>query len=157
MKRMLCFIGLLTCLSVVNAQKSIDNLFEKYAYRDGFVSVTINGNLLKLASILDDDIDDDSLPASISGIRILAQEDEEMKIDNFYDTVMRDINVSDYEEFMRVRESDQDLRMLVRTEGDKFKEFLLVAGGKDNVLIQIKGNMTLKEAKKFSADIRKNY
>ncbi len=157
MKRLLCFIGLLTCLSVVNAQKSIDNLFEKYANRDGFVSVSINGNLLKLASMLDDDIDDDSLPANISGIRILAQEDEEMKVDNFYDTIIRDINVSDYEEFMRVKESDQDLRMLVRTEGDKFKEFLLVAGGKDNVLIQIKGNMTLKEAKKFSADMRKNY
>jgi len=142
---------------VVNAQKSIDNLFEKYANRDGFVSVTINGNLLKLASMLDDDIDDDSLPANISGIRILAQEDEEMKVDNFYDNIIRDINISDYEEFMRVKESDQDLRMLVRTEGDKFKEFLLVAGGKDNVLIQIKGNMTLKEAKKFSADMRKNY
>lgn len=157
MKRLLCFIGLLTCLSVVNAQKSIDNLFEKYANRDGFVSVSINGNLLKLASMLDDDIDDDSLPANISGIRILAQEDEEMKVDNFYDNIIRDINISDYEEFMRVKESDQDLRMLVRTEGDKFKEFLLVAGGKDNVLIQIKGNMTLKEAKKFSADMRKNY
>jgi len=157
MKRLLCFIGLLTCLSVVNAQKSIDNLFEKYANRDGFVSVSINGNLLKLASMLDDDIDDDSLPANISGIRIMAQEDEEMKVDNFYDNIIRDINISDYEEFMRVKESDQDLRMLVRTEGDKFKEFLLVAGGKDNVLIQIKGNMTLKEAKKFSADMRKNY
>ena len=47
--------------------------------------------------------------------------------------------LSKYEEFMRVKESDQDLRMLVRTEGKRFKEFLLIAGGEDNAVIQIKG------------------
>jgi hypothetical protein len=34
---------------------------------------------------------------------------------------------------------------------------LLIAGGEDNALIQIKGNMTYEEAKKFSSDARKNH
>jgi hypothetical protein len=157
MKRLLFFTVLLITASVINAQKSIDALFEKYAGKDGFVTVTISGNLLKLACNTTEENDDNPVPAKITEIRILAQEDENMKVDNFYDRVIKDINLNDYEEFMRVKESDQDLRMLVRSEGNRFREFLLIAGGEDNALIQIKGSMTFKEAKRFSDDAKKNH
>jgi hypothetical protein len=58
---------------------------------------------------------------------------------------------------MRVKDSDQDLRMLVRTEGNKLKEFLMISGGEDNAIIQIKGNLTYDDAKKLSEDTRKNH
>jgi hypothetical protein len=47
--------------------------------------------------------------------------------------------------------------MLVRSEGNKFKEFLLIAGGENNALIQIKGNMTYAEAKRFAKDAEKDH
>ena len=71
--------------------------------------------------------------------------------------VIKDIDLQNYEEFMRVKESDQDLRMLVRSEGNRFKEFLLIAGGEDNAIIQIKGDLTLNDAKKMSEDAKKNH
>jgi hypothetical protein len=157
MKKLLWIVILLTSLSVTNGQKSIDALFNRYAGRDGFVTVTISGNLLKLACLLDDDREENSLPGEITEIRILVQENKEMEVENFYDLVIRDIYVKDYEEFMRVKESDQDLRMLVRSDGNRFKEFLLIAGGEDNFIIQIKGDMTYKEARKLSSDIRKDH
>jgi nicotinate-nucleotide pyrophosphorylase len=70
--------------------------------------------------------------------------------------VEKELDRRNYEEFMRVNESDQDLIMLVRTEGRSFKEFLIVAGGEDNVLIQVKGNMTFREAERFSEKIKKD-
>jgi hypothetical protein len=160
MKRILLILAFSILAITLNAQKSIDTLFSKYAGKDGFVTLTISGNLLKLVDILDDeDNDDDSdlKPGNITEIRILAQEDENLKVENFYDLVMKDIDTDSYEEFMRIRESDQDVRMMVRTEGSRFKEFLLVAGGEDNVVIQIKGNMTYAEAKKFSAKAKKEH
>jgi len=157
MKKLLSLVMLLTSVTFVNAQKSIDALFNRYAGRDGFVSINISGNLLKLASLLDDDREEDSLPAEITEIRILAQEDKDLKIDNFYDQVIRDIYIKDYEEFMRVKESDQDIRMLVRSNGNRFKEFLLVGGGEDNFIIQVKGDMTYREARKLSSDIKKDH
>ena len=157
MKRLLVFIVLTITVTLVYGQKSIDDLFDRYAGRDGFTTVTINGNLLKLAHCLGDNDDENSLPASITEIRILAQEDKSMKVDNFYNLVINDIDLKNYDEFMRVKKSDQDLRMLVRSEGNKFKEFLLIAGGEDNALIQIKGNMTYEDAKKFSKDAEKNH
>ena len=157
MKRLLVFIALMITSTLIYSQKAIDDLFEKYAGKDGFTTVTINGNLLKLAHCLDDNNDENSLPVNITEIRILAQDNDSVKVENFYNLVIKDIDLKYYDEFMRVKSYDQDLRMLVRSEGNKFKEFLLIAGGTDNALIQVKGNMTYAEAKKFSKDAEKNH
>jgi hypothetical protein len=156
MKKHLLILVLSVLAITAPAQKSIDNLFDKYAGRDGFTTVTINGALLKMAEWFGQDEGDDILPGHISQIRILSQDDEHMKVDNFYTSVINDLDMSKYEEFMRVKSTDQDLRMLVRTDGDKFKEFLLIAGGDENAIIQIKGSMTMSDAKKFSESAEKN-
>ena len=157
MKKLLLFAVLSITFTFVYGQKSIDALFDKYAGKDGFTTVTINGSLLKLSRWFDSsaDHDDNSLPVGLTEIRILSQEDKAIKTENFYDKVINDIDLNTYEEFMRIKDSDQDLRMLVRTEGKKFKEFLLIAGGEDNAVIQIKLNMTFVDAKKLSEDARK--
>jgi hypothetical protein len=157
MKRLLLFIVLTITATLAYGQKSIDELFDRYAGKDGFTTVTINGNLLKLAHCFADNDDENAIPAHISEIRILTQDNDSMKVENFYNAVIKDIDLKNYDEFMRVKESNQDMRMLVRSEGNKFKEFLLIAGGTDNALIQVKGNMTYEEAKKFSRDAEKNH
>lgn len=157
MKRLFLFAALTVTVSIVSGQKSVDALFERYAGKDGFTAVTISGNLLKLAACLNDNDKDNNIPSDITGIRILSQEDDNMKVENFYDMIIKDINLDNYEEFMRVKNSDQDLRMLVRSEGNKFKEFLLIAAGEDNAIIQIIGNMTFDEIKKLSGDVKKNH
>ena len=156
MKKILLFSALMIAINIASAQKSIDSLFEKYAGRDGFTTVTINGSLCKLAACMSDNDDDNQMPANITEIRILTQDDENMKVENFYDMVIRDIDLNNYEEFMRVKESDQDVRMLVRIDGKKLREFLLISGGEDNAIIQIKGTFSLDDAKKLSEDTRKN-
>lgn len=158
MKKVLFAIVFLLTATSLYAQRSIDALFDKYAGKEGFVTVSISGDLLKFASAFDEDEDDDnSIPASVTEIRILAQEDDNLEVDNFYDLVMRGIRVGDYEEFMSVKKTNQNLKMFVRAEGNKFREFLLIAGGEDNAVVQIKGEMTFKEAKKFSEDAKKNH
>jgi len=157
MKKLLGIIVLTITATILYGQKSIDDLFEKYAGKDGFTTVTIDGNLFKLVHCFGDNDNDDSLPVNITEIRILAQEKDHMKVENFYNYVINDIDLKSYDEFMRVKNSDQDMRMLVRTSGNKFKEFLLIAGGEDNAVIQIKGDMTFAEAKRFSREAEKNH
>ena len=158
MKNFIWTIALLFIGTTLTAQKSIDALFNKYGGKDGFITVTINGNLLKLAAALDDENkSDSSMPKNLTQIRILAQDDESIKVENFYELVIKDIDLNLYEEFMKVKSSDSDVRMLVRTENNRFKEFLLIVGGKDNnALIQIQGDMTLEEARKFADDAKKD-
>ena len=80
-----------------------------------------------------------------------------MKVDNFYDMVLRDINRRNYEEFMSVKKSENDLRMYVRSDGDIIKELLLISGGEDNFIIQLKGRITIKEAEDFCSEARKDH
>ena len=147
------FIGFSMSLS---GQRSVESLFDKYSGSDDFTCITISGNLLKLAKSLCDDDDSDCLPGEITTIRILVQNDNKRRVGNFYEMVERELDRKNYEEFMSVKKYNQDLVMLVRTAGRSFKEFLVVAGGEDNVLIQIKGNMTLKEAQRFADKIKKD-
>jgi hypothetical protein len=158
MKKIILIPVILAITILGYGQRSVDALFDKYAGSDGFTTITISGNLIKFLRALDDDKcdDDPCWPEDITTVRLLAQNDDSMFGGNFYDMVERELDRRNYEEFMRVKNAHQDMVMLVRAEGKKFKEFLIVAGGKDNALIQVKGNMTYKEAKRFSDSMKRD-
>ncbi|MFZ0282088.1 MAG: DUF4252 domain-containing protein [Bacteroidales bacterium] len=156
MKRLLLMMVLSAAITAIFAQRSVDDLFDRYAGRKGFVTVTLSGDLLKLSCLVDDDNDKERLDGKITEIRVLAQDDDDMNVDNFYDLVIKDINTRGYEEYMRVKKSDQDLKMLVRTEGRRFREFLLIGGGEDNFIVQVKGDLSMKDAEKFSSDVKRD-
>lgn len=156
MKRIITPLVLLVFTISLSAQSSIDRLFDKYQGMDGFVTVTVSGNFLKLIGEFDDD--DEFLKNSdkITVIRILAQEDDNMEVDNFYDLVMDELDKGGYEEMVRVNSSDSDVKIMVKAEGDIFTEFLVVAGGEDNAIIQIKGKLTEEIIKEMSESINKD-
>lgn len=159
MKRIVFALVIMILGLSASGQKSVEALFEKYSGSDGFTTITINGSLLNLVRAFDDDDSDNLLPGDISTIRILVQEDEGVFEGNFFRLVERELDRKNYEEFMRVKESDSDLIMLVRSQGRSFTEFLVIAGdddGEDNVLIQIKGNMTYREAREFADRIKRD-
>ena len=158
MKRAITFLVAIMIVMTVSAQSSIDKLFNKYQGEEGFVTVTINGSLLKLLGELDEEEDEDLLKFAdkFTSIRILAQEEDDMEVENFYDMVNDELERGGYEEMMRVNSSDADVKILVKQEGNIFKEFLVVAGGDDNAIIQIKGNLTYEEVKEMSASIDKD-
>jgi hypothetical protein len=156
MKRILGILMLSALMTIAYGQRSIDALFDKYADNDGFTTITLSGDLLKFV-VSNDDREENHWMGKITEIRILAQEDKEMKVENFFDHAMRDINMHDYEEFMRIQKSDQDFRMLVRSNGNVINEFLLIGGGKDNLIIQVKGKMTYQDAEDFSSQVKEDH
>jgi hypothetical protein len=155
MKKLTLVAVLLLSFIVASGQRSIDRLFEKYSDREGFTSVNISGNLLNLAASFEDEQGRD-VKAKITGVRILAQKQGFRDL-NFHDLVKRDLDLNGYEEFMRVKESGQDLRMLVRFQGRRITEFLVVAGGEDNAIIQVKGDMSVSDARRLSGKLKKNH
>jgi len=139
----------------MSGQSSIDKLFNKYSGKEGFVTVSINGNMLKLIAAIDDDDDEIMKRADkFTTIRILAQEDEFVDSENFYDLVIDEVNRGDYEELMTINSYDADVKILVRTDGKVFKEFLLIAGGDDNALIQIKGELSYDDVKDMGESVK---
>ena len=157
MKRILGILLMSGLVSIASGQKTIDALFAKYADNDGFVSLTINGNLLNLIESDKHGCKENHWPGKVSEIRILVQEDKNKGLENFYDLVKRDLDSRDYEEFMTVKKTDQDLKMLVRMDGEIITEFLLIGGGEDNFIIQAKGRITIREAEDFCCEAKKDH
>lgn len=153
MKKIITPIVLFLFALTVNAQSSIDRLFDRYQGVDGFVTVTLSGSFLKLAGHFDDDEELLKHADKFTSIRILAQEDDNMDVENFHDMIMDELDGGGYEEMVRVNSSDADLKIMVRAEGNIFTEFLLVAGGDDNAIIQIKGRLTEKTMKEIADDL----
>ncbi|MEZ5001325.1 MAG: DUF4252 domain-containing protein [Bacteroidales bacterium] len=156
MKR-IALLSIISLLAVtLHAQSSIDRLFEKYQGKDGFVTVTINGNLLKMLGSIEDEDDDDLMRFAdkFTAIRIIAQEEDYEGVENFYDAVIAEINRGGYEEMMTVNSSDADVKILVKGSGRAFEEFLVIAGGESNAIIQIKGSFTSDDVKKMSESVK---
>ncbi|HEX2920507.1 MAG TPA: DUF4252 domain-containing protein [Bacteroidales bacterium] len=156
MKKLVLASTLIMCLACVNGQRGIDRLLEKYSDTEGFSCISFSGDLLNFTASFEEEGDDKEIKAKISQVKILSKKDHHSNDINFYDLAMKNIDIDDYEELMSVRESDQDLRVLVRLQGRRITEFLLVAGGEDNAIVQIKGNMSVSDAQRLCDKARRN-
>ena len=154
MKRIIGLFLFLVFAVTLLGQRSIDELFDTYSDDSRFINFTISGSLLNKFRSDDDCCTKKVWPNEVTSVRILVPEDKENNRTNFMDLIRRDRNLKNYEEYMSVREKDQDIRMLVRMEGKVIREFLLVGGGEDNFILQVKGRVTLEEAEEFSREAR---
>lgn len=148
---------------VVAAQKSpVDKLMKKYSETEEFTNISIRGNLFKLACRFGaKDDETKKLLSQLSGISILIKnsETENGKI-NFFKELDRDdfFRKNAYETLLEVTEKDQIIRFLGKEESDgKLSELLLVIGGRENVLISIKGKIDLENIEKVSSAVNINF
>ncbi len=159
MKNLYTLIALILVCASATGQRTVEALFDRYSGDDDFVSISINADLIRIAKALNcckDGDDIDYLPSNLTKIRILTKENTHSGSTNFYELVHRELDRKNYEELMRVKNSDQDLVLLARAVGRSYKELLLVGGGKDNLLIQLKGDMTFREARRFAERMKKD-
>jgi len=155
MKRIIWTVVLTATVLTLSGQGTVDAIFDSYKGKSGYITVNINGGLLKLAAMFDrEDQELAFLASSISRIRILAPDDNNRQQDEgFYGRVLKELDLSSYEEFMDINSSGDKAKILVKADGDVFVEFLMIVGGDDNAIIQIKGRMSSDDIKKLSSDI----
>jgi hypothetical protein len=154
MKRII-WITLFSIFTIAGfGQKAVDSIFSEYSGKDGYVTVNVSGGLLKFAAMLDrHDEDLNAMASCITRIRILAQDEDNGTDPGFYTRIMDQLDRSVYEEMMDITSSGTKAKILVKADGDTFSEFLMVVGGDDNALIQIKGKMTTEDIQRLSADM----
>jgi len=143
-------MALIMPLFIFAQHSSVDKLFDKYGGKDGYTTVSINKGMFEMLNDIDPEDEDLKVLAQIEFVRVLAIEDEEIKGVNFYDEIMKSLNVEEYEELMTVKQSDQDVKILVKQTGSIIQELLIVVGGEDNALVYIKGNIQLKDLSSLS-------
>ena len=156
MKKMIFFTIAICMAASVNAQnKAVDEFFDKYAEKEGFTTVFISGKLLSLFAGKDAGKEGSELINKLSSIRILSVSDSLMNLNlNFYKELTGKLNLSVYEELMAVKEGKDETKFLIRQNGERISELLVITDGPgDNTLISIQGDLDLKSLSELSDDI----
>ena len=77
MKKVILVLFVLSVVQLINGQNDpVSALFEKYAGKEGFTTVNITGDLLKIAAQCAPDDEDLKKVSKLSHIRVLVQEED---------------------------------------------------------------------------------
>ncbi len=138
--------------TLVSAQSNaLDKFFTSYMDDPSFTVVTISPKMFQMISKLDmEDMEPEvkDLLNNIKGLRILAREDYDGR--QLYNEASSKINVNEYDELLRVRDKDENVRIFVKAQGDVINELLLIVGGASEfVMLDLTGSIDLKTVGKL--------
>jgi len=134
------------------AQSDFSKLYDKYAGQDGFTSINISPEMFKFLSSIDmnDSADDakdvQNVMQQLEGLKMLVYEKPEGKdAINFYDDIISSMSLKNYTELMTVKDSESDIRFLVKKSGkNSISELLMLVKGEDEVVIMsMTGNIDM--------------
>jgi len=157
MKRTIISLLIIATSVLSFAQRNpIDEFFDKYSGKEGITTIFISSRMFSIMAgvELDDDELEDVL-SNLKSIRILTVDDPELNESlNFFTELGKDLDLNDYEELMMVKESNKDLKFLIKGKGKRIDELLMIGGGPgQNVLISIKGDLDLDNIASISKTI----
>ncbi|MBS0012196.1 MAG: DUF4252 domain-containing protein [Bacteroidales bacterium] len=149
----LILLVLVLSVSSFAQRNPIDAMFDKYSGTEGITTIFISSKMFRMMASID--LDDDELEdvvKNLKSIRILTVDDSELNNKlNFFRELEKDLDFNGYEELMVVKDSEKDLKFLVKEKGKKIDELLMIGGGPgQNVMISIKGDLDLKNISSIS-------
>jgi hypothetical protein len=148
--RKIIIVMMTLCLTgMAFAQKDpISAAFDNYAGKEGFTTVNITGDMLKLLTQMEEERKDTTFVSKLNEVKILAIDKGcgQPSNVNFRTEVYDKLDKSVYKEMMTVEKKDEDVHILVKELHGRIAELLVFVSGKDdNVMIQLKGDIVLKE------------
>jgi hypothetical protein len=121
-----------------------DKLFDKYAGKDGFTTISFNSGVIKMLADMDDaEGESENFLKQIKEVRILTGDDNQQDL-NFYKEILKSFPEEEYEELMTIKDSDTDVKIWIKENSGIIRELVLVASGtEDNTLIIVRGNIEM--------------
>jgi hypothetical protein len=145
-KRGLLLMMAVMITALVSAQqKSAEEVFKAYAGKGNCTVLTIPKGAIRLAASLqeEDEPEVKEFLEGISSVKILAVDGRGNQA--LFGDVVRTLS-KNYEELMTVDKGDEQVKFLMRQEGDVIKELLLLTGEEDeSAMIIVRGEIRMKD------------
>jgi len=149
MKRIILGMIALCCLGTSYAQKDvISTIFDKYAGKEGFTTINVTGDMLKLFTQAEEQRRDTLITSKLSEVKILALDKDcgQSAVLDLKTELLDKIDKSVYKEMISIRESNENITILMKEFNGRIAELLVIVDGLDDkVLIQVKGDILLSE------------
>lgn len=139
----ICIAILFTGTTLSAQTLATERLYQKYKGEEGVVSIWLPGIAMKFAaSIADLEYEEEAFLRSIRSLRVLTIDDNALYPGvNF----TREANIrtgsNGFHVLVQVTSDGEDVLILGKEKRGKLKDLLILVGGKDNVMVHIKGRM----------------
>ncbi|HPR56815.1 MAG TPA: DUF4252 domain-containing protein [Bacteroidales bacterium] len=163
MKKMALVITALLWLGFlipISAQSPVQKMFEKYNAGEGFTVVSINKDLFNLLVELGEENESTEIKEvhdvieGLDNISILMYDAKKGSDPSFLASFRKELEslkLKDFSELMMVKEQDEEVKFLIRKEGEKINELLLLVNQVDEAgFISITGDIDIKSIAKIS-------
>ncbi len=157
-------IALVMFPMMVSAQSSsIDKLFDKYSGQDGFTSINISKSMFaffaKLEGIEDDEFNKmQEVIDNLDGLKILSCDSRNsQRLGDFRKGIDNMLKSNKFEELMVMKENNNEVKFMIKNEGDDIVELILIAGEDDDLaVISFFGKIDLAAISKLSKTVKIN-
>ena len=133
---------------------AIGKFFSKYVEDSRFTVVSISPKMFRLMSKVNWDTIPSDLKQTVSHLTSLRILSTETTPGVFYKEAMARIDRKEYEELITVRSDKDNVRFMVKEQGDVIHELLMVAVDKDGfTMMSFVGNIDLDKLSRLSSDM----
>ncbi len=142
-------VAVLFTASAWAQENSAEKIFKEYAGNGECTTLTVNKNVLNLvADLKSEEPEVRKFIAGLENVKILASE-KTLSRDSFNELSGKLSGT--YDEWMTVNQKDEQVRFLVKREGDVIKELVLLTNGGEgeSAMIIVKGKISMRELMKM--------
>ena len=145
------FIILGSSLAAFAQEDAIMRYFSKYVDDSRFSAVYISPKMFNMVSKIEiEDMEPEvqEVIRSMKGLRILHTEQNALQ---YYNEALKTISTNEYELLLTARDNGENIRFMVKDNGDIVEELLMLVGGEKNfALLSFLGNIDLKKIGKLA-------
>ena len=145
------FIILGSSVAAFAQEDAIMRYFSKYVDDSRFSAVYISPKMFNMVSKIEiEDMEPEvqEVIRSMKGLRILHTEQNALQ---YYNEALKTISTNEYELLLTARDNGENIRFMVKDNGDIVEELLMLVGGEKNfALLSFLGNIDLKKIGKLA-------
>ena len=145
------FILVTGALSSFGQNDAITKYFNKYVEDERFSAVYISPKMFNMVSKIEIENMEPEVQEvirSMKGLRILHTEQNAAQ---YYNEALKSIPTSEYELLLTARDNGENVRFMVKDNGDIVEELLMIVGGEKNfAMLSFIGNIDLKKVGKLA-------
>jgi hypothetical protein len=153
--KLIIFIIVLQMSVCCSAQSlSIWSFYHSISRNESTSKFTIPGLVFKISALAVDDKNARFLLKKLGKIRIITQENSRNLVESkCYNRFVKKLRRDHFEDFISVRDKDENVNIMVRQKGNKIKEFvMLVKDQKDFTMVSAKCNFSMADFQKLIAE-----
>lgn len=147
-------ICLIPAFAVQAQNDAISQLFDQYYDNEAFTKVSVSSKMFELFTKIEpgDENEEEVLKAisQLEGLKVLAA-DSIGNSKTMYNDVVKKVSGGGYEELMEVKDSNENMKFMIKEKDGIISELVTVVGGnKSFALISLYGIIDLKNISKLS-------